>query len=113
MNSELLPRVQDDRLDASCEVAVPTFLYHPQHGARIFQLAPGDALPAGWHDTPAAFADRQPAEGKAHGPGGKGRAPGRRKAAGKESSPADKPVRLHRGRRKVARPNGHSPAGTS
>jgi hypothetical protein len=35
---------------------IPTFLYHPRHGARIFQIMPGEALPVGWYDTPAAFA---------------------------------------------------------
>lgn len=41
----------------------PTFLYHPAKGARIFELAPGEAPPPGWHDTPAAFATRTEAQG--------------------------------------------------
>ena len=34
----------------------PTWGYHKTEPAQIFDLAPGEALPAGWADTPAAFA---------------------------------------------------------
>lgn len=32
---------------------VPTYGYHKTEGAKIFHLEPGEALPKGWHDTPA------------------------------------------------------------
>jgi len=34
--------------------AVPTWLYHPEQGARIHELMPGAPLPKGWRDTPWA-----------------------------------------------------------
>jgi septal ring factor EnvC (AmiA/AmiB activator) len=38
---------------------VPTWGYHAVEPARIFHLKPGEKLPEGWADTPAAFANAQ------------------------------------------------------
>lgn len=35
---------------------IPTWGYHPTEEPRIFDLKPGEKLPEGWADTPAAFA---------------------------------------------------------
>ncbi len=32
---------------------VPTWIYHPTEAAKVIDLAPGDALPDGWFNTPA------------------------------------------------------------
>ncbi|MDQ2079495.1 hypothetical protein RA307_04815 [Xanthobacteraceae bacterium Astr-EGSB] len=33
---------------------IPTWGYHPVHAAKIFDLAPGEKLPKGWHDNPVS-----------------------------------------------------------
>ncbi len=34
--------------------SIPTWGYHAEQGARLFALAPGGQLPAGWADVPRA-----------------------------------------------------------
>jgi hypothetical protein len=35
---------------------IPTFLYHAELGARLFELDAGAVFPEGWHDAPPAGA---------------------------------------------------------
>ncbi len=35
-------------------VRIPTWGYHPAHGARLFELSAGAKLPPGWADVPHA-----------------------------------------------------------
>jgi chromosome segregation ATPase len=39
----------------------PTYLYHPSEEPRVFDLAPGEALPDGWHDKPVPRVESAPA----------------------------------------------------
>lgn len=38
------------------EGKIPTFGYHADGRAQVFHLNPGQALPAGWHDSPVTAA---------------------------------------------------------
>lgn len=38
------------------EGKVPTFGYHSDGRSQVFYLEPGEALPAGWHDSPSTAA---------------------------------------------------------
>ena len=43
---------------------VPTWGYHADGRAEIFRLAPGEALPDGWTDSPAAIAQQPKTKAK-------------------------------------------------
>ena len=51
---------------------IPTWGYHATEAAKVFDLAPNEALPNGWHDTPAKVtAERHPFDHDGDGkPGG-------------------------------------------
>lgn len=51
---------------------IPTWGYHRTEAAKVFDLAPGEELPSGWHDTPAKIvAERHPFDHDGDGkPGG-------------------------------------------
>jgi hypothetical protein len=42
-------------MEVNMTAKIPTWGYHPNKPAQIFELAEGEKLPKGWADTPTAF----------------------------------------------------------
>ncbi len=48
------PALMPDSISTCFVSSIPTWGYHSEQGARLFALAPGGELPAGWSDVPHA-----------------------------------------------------------